>query len=140
MAQQARNFGMRLDEFPQKCIHVIHDGEPSFQAFDRILKSEEIEGVKTPAHAPMCNAFAERFVREARETLNTLILMGDRHLYHALKTIERHHNLHRPHQGIANRIPLDYDYPVEPASPDCIRCDSSLGGLLNHYYVEQDAA
>jgi len=140
MAQQARNFCMRLDESPQKCRHVIHDGAGSFLAFDRILETEEIEGVKTPPRAPKCNAFAERFVREARETLNNLIVMGYRHLHHTLKSIEHHHNHQRPHQGIENRILLVYDYPGEPAPPDTIQCESSVGGLLNHYYVEHDAA
>ena len=60
--------------------------------------------------------------------------------HQVLKKIERHHNQCRPHQGIDNAIPLGYDYPVEPAAPEDVRCDSELGGLLRHYYVEKDAA
>lgn len=58
------------------------------------------------------------------------------HLEFLLKRIERHHNRHRPHQGIGNRIPLDYDYPDRPAPPGKVRCESALGGLLNHYFVD----
>ena len=29
---------------------------------------------------------------------------------------------------------------VDPAHEDEIRCESSLGGLLNHYYTDQKAA
>ena len=88
----------------------------------------------------MFNAFAERFVREARETLDNMILLGERHFRHALKCIEHHHNNERPHQGIDNVIPLSFDYPDKPVSPKRIRCKSSLGGLLNHYYIDKKAA
>jgi putative transposase len=95
--------------------------------------------VKTPPGAPQCNAFAERFVRECRETLDNRILVGQPHLEHVLKRIDRHHNRHRPHQGIGNDVPLGYDYPAAPARPHEVRCESSLGGLLNHYSVDRAA-
>jgi len=88
----------------------------------------------------MCNAYAERFVREARETLYNMILMGGRHFHHVLKSIERHHNMERPHQGIGNVVPLDFNYSEKPACPEDVRCKSSLGGLLNHYYIDKKAA
>ena len=72
-SQQARNFSMLLDEVPEKCRYIIHDRDSSFLPFDFIIKSEYIKVVKIPPHAPMCNAYAERFVREARETLNNII-------------------------------------------------------------------
>ena len=53
-----------------------------------------------------------------------------------LKAIERHHNSHRPHQGLGNKIPIEYEYPDKPAPPHKVKCDSALGGLLNHYYVD----
>jgi hypothetical protein len=52
--------------------------------------------------------------------------------------LERHHNQHRPHQGLGNKIPIEYEYPDKPAPPDKVKCDSALGGLLNHYYVDTD--
>ena len=55
--------------------------------------------IRTPSRAPMCNAYAERFVRESRETLNNVILLGEHHFHHVLKRIECHHNRQRPHQG-----------------------------------------
>ena len=79
-------------------------------------------------------------MRETRETLDNLILLGERHFHHMLKKIEHHHNRERPHQGLDNIIPLDFQYPDEPASPETVRCDASLGGLLNHYYAERVAA
>jgi hypothetical protein len=56
-----------------------------------------------------------------------------------LRRIEKHHNLCRPHQGIGNRIPFGYDYPDGPAPPSKVRRESSLGGLLNHYFAEKAA-
>jgi hypothetical protein len=44
------------------------------------------------------------------------------------------------HQGIDNLIPLGFDYPKKPAMSEEVCRTSSLGGLLNHYYIEKEAA
>lgn len=139
MKQQARNFSMRLEELPEDCRFIIHDRDSSFLPFDHIIKTDSIKVVKTPPHAPMCNAYAERFVREARETLNNIIPLGQGHFSHVLRCIEKHHNFQRPHQGIDNLVPLEFNYPQEPATIENIYCESMLGGLLNHYYVKKAA-
>ena len=69
---------------------------------------------RTPPQLPMCSAFAERFVRETRETLDRLIPLGEGRLRHVLKKTERHHNQQRPHQGLKNVVPLDFKYPDQP--------------------------
>jgi hypothetical protein len=56
-----------------------------------------------------------------------------------MKKIETHHNFRRPHQGLNNKVPLDFNYPIEPTAPERVRCRSDLGGLLNSYYVEKAA-
>ncbi|MBT8339897.1 MAG: hypothetical protein HKP58_20110 [Desulfatitalea sp.] len=71
--QQARNFAMRLSDIPQQCRYVIHDRDAGFAGFDWVLKAQGIKIVRTPPQAPRCNAYAERFVREARHTLNKMI-------------------------------------------------------------------
>jgi putative transposase len=148
MQQQARNLCMNFNDplaiagqawHVSKPRYFIHDRDSSFLPFDFILESEDIEVIKTPPRTPKCNAFAERFVREARETLDDLILLGEGHLRHALKCIEQHHNQHRPHQGIENNIPLGYNYPDASAPPTEINCESTLGGLLRHYHVGKAA-
>ena len=88
----------------------------------------------------MSNAYAERFVRETRETLDPLILLGEGHFRHVLKNIEHHHNQQRPHQGLNNVVPLGFEYPDQPVPAGTVRCDAALGGLLNHYYAERTAA
>ena len=67
-------------------------------------------------------------------------VQGGHHFHHVLKRIEQHHNRHRPHQGLEYVVPRGFEYPTEPAKVDDVRCESSLGGLLNHYYAEQKAA
>ena len=89
--------------------------------------------------APDANAHAERHVREIRETLDHLILLGEPHLRRALRAIQGHHNAQRPHQGIGHVIPLSFDYPAEPAPLGEIRCAETLGGLLNHYSLKKAA-
>jgi transposase InsO family protein len=86
------------------------------------------------------NAFAERFVREARETLDNMIVFGERHLLHILRRVESHHNNQRPHQGIRNAVPRGCDPPGSPSRPNQVRCEESLGGLLKHYYAVSKAA
>ena len=131
---------MVLDESPQQCRYLIHDRDTCFLPFDNVLKSaEDITVVRTPPQAPRCNAFAERHIREARETLDNVILIGERHLHDVMKRIERHHNGCRPHQGLDNRIPVEFEYPDDPASPDAVKREPMLGGFLNHYYVENAA-
>jgi transposase InsO family protein len=39
-----------------------------------------------------------------------MILFGEHHLRDVLTEIERHHNNHRPHQGLENSIPTDFLY------------------------------
>jgi hypothetical protein len=36
-------------------------------------------------------------------------------------------------------IPLDFDYPAEPALPTQVQSEEALGGLLNHYWLKQAA-
>jgi len=139
MAQQARNFSLILAEQNLPCHYFIHDRDSTFTAFDRIVCFPDIKVVKTPPRAPRCNAFAERHVREIRETLSQLILYGEWHLRRVLKLIEIHHNERRPHQGLGNVIPVAFDYPEHPTSLERVHCDCVLGGLLNHYYTKEAA-
>lgn len=131
---------MILAESSAPCRYLIHDHDTMFIPFDNTVETDDIDIVKTPKQKPWSNGFAERFIRKTRETLDNLILIGPQQLHAAMKKIERHHNRHRPHQSIDNLIPLGYEYPDAPADPGNVRCDSQLGGLLNHYYVKHLAA
>ena len=121
------------------CRYLIHDGDTSFAALDGVLKSDSLHILQTPPHSPLCNCYAERHVREIRETLNNLILPGERHLRHTLRSIQEHHNARSPHQGLGNVIPLGFNYPAQPALPARVECQEILGGLLNHYSLKKAA-
>ena len=108
---------MIVEDWSLPSRYLVHDRDTSFAALDHILKTQQLTILKTPPHAPLCNACAERHVCEIRETLDQLILLGESHLRRTLRCIEDHHNAQRPHQGLGNIIPLGFDYPAEPASP-----------------------
>jgi len=139
MAQQARNFSMLVEDWRIECHYLVHDRDTSFAALDGLLKTDELRILKTPPQSPLCNAYAERHVREIRETLDNLILLGEPHLRRALATIQRHHNARRPHQGIGNVIPVTFGYPGTPGPCEEVQCEPTLGGLLNHYSLKKAA-
>ena len=94
MQQQARNFALVIAENTGQPSYLIHDRDSAFRPLDEVLRSTGIKVIKTPPQSPMCNAYAERFVRETRETLDNLILLGEQHFRHVLRQIEQHHNRH----------------------------------------------
>ena len=138
--QQARNFSMELADNPEyPCKYLICDNDTSLKALNTVLPDEGIKIVRTSFQSPWQNGYAERFVLEARETLDSLILFRKKHLLYTMKEIARYHNTMRPHQGLGNKIPLGYQYPQTPAKPQEVECQEILGGALKHYYVKKAA-
>ena len=86
------------------------------------------------------NAFAERWIRSARkECLDHLILFGIKSLRRVVRSFQRFHNAHRPHQGIGNRVPARvHAGEVIPSTTDGpvgkVECEEFLGGLLKSYH------
>jgi len=140
MAQQARNTLMLCDDLGIRPRFLIHDRDRCFaEDFDGILRSSGVKPVPTPYHAPNANAYAERWIRGARqECLNHLILFGLESLQRVMWTFRRFHNAHRPHQGIGNRVPSRvHAGEVIPPTTDGpvgrVECEGFLGGLLKSY-------
>jgi putative transposase len=117
---------------------VIHERDTKFnRAFDSTFRSEGIEIVRTPTHAPNANAYAERWVGSVRrECLDRLLIFGRRQLEHVLRVYIRHFNQQRPHRALALRPPDrgGTDPPPTAAlnTPQVRRRDL-LGGLLHEY-------
>ena len=116
---------------------LVHDRDECLCSdFDTVLRSAGVEPVKTPYHAPNANAFAERWIRSAREEcLSHLILFGIKSLRRVVHTYKRVFNKERPHQGIDDRVPSAVRTGQPP--PDAadgpvgnIHCEEYLGGLL----------
>jgi hypothetical protein len=67
--------------------------------------SAGVRVVRTPPHAPNCNAYAERFVRSVKEEcLNRIVPLDERHLRKTLHEFATHYHRERNHQGLANKL------------------------------------
>lgn len=117
--QQARSFSLVIAERTARPVYLIRNRDLAFRPPDEVLRSTGVKVIRTVPRSPMYNADAERFVRETRETLDNLILLG-----------EQHHNQHCPHQGLGNGIPFGFGYPDQPAPLATVRREVALGGLL----------
>ncbi len=66
-----------------------------------------IEVLRTPYKAPRANAVCERFLGSVRrESLDHILILGERHLYRVIKEYVEYFNEARPHQGIHQAIPV----------------------------------
>jgi transposase InsO family protein len=112
---------------------LICDRDPKWsRAIETLLKHEGVRIIRTPAHAPNCNAYAERFVRSVKEEcLDRLILLGERHLRRALAEFVAHYHAERNHQGLGNEL---IEAHARPATVGPLRRRQRLGGMLNYYY------
>jgi hypothetical protein len=73
-------------ELPTGVRHLIRNQDAKFtRSFDDVSASEGARVILPPIRAPKANAFAERFVRTAREELlDRTLVLGPRHLYRLL--------------------------------------------------------
>jgi putative transposase len=139
--QQARNELMWLEDQGLPATHLIHDRDTKFTAgFDRLLRSAEVQVIKSPVMAPNANAFAESwFATLKRECLGYFACFSLRHVDHIVQTFASYYNEHRPHQGLNNQVIGSVEKPKLSLaqanhSVGSIGCRSELGGLLKHYY------
>jgi putative transposase len=71
-----------------------------------------IKEVKTPYRTPEANGICERFIGSLRrECLDHILIHDDRHLERVTTEYTAYFNQERPHQGIDQRIPDQYDLP-----------------------------
>jgi putative transposase len=106
------------------------------RAFDEIFRSQGIEIVRTPIHAPQANAYAERFVGTVRrECLDWILIASRRQLERVLSVYVDHYNGHRPHRGLGLVAPQPRPglRPVAPPHPLRVRRRDRLGGLIHEY-------
>ena len=109
---------------------LLHDRDTRFTAqFVQILKDSGVRCLKLPHRSPNLNAYAERFVLSINsESLDRLILFGERSLRKAIREYLAHYHAERNHQGLDNEL-------IEPTTVGSgdIQCDERLGGLLKYY-------
>ena len=113
--------------------YLIRDHDAKFgTAFDLVAAGAGIKILKTPIAAPRANAVCERFLRSVRrECLDHLLIFGERHLGRVLKRYATYFNHHRPHQGLAQRIPQPSAFLPTGTGP--ILSIPMLGGLHHTY-------
>ena len=141
MGQMARNLLMACDDLGVAPRVVLHDRDALLiRDFDNTLAGAGLQVVKTPFRAPDANAHAERWVRSVKEEcLDHFVLLGLGSLRRALSVYCGFYNGHRPHQGIANRIPhhhagSDTEQTGRAAEDGrLVECQPFLGGLLKSY-------
>jgi len=135
VTQQARNLWIDGDERPRPKV-LIHDRDAKFSGpFDEVLRTEDVEVIRTPYRAPNANAVAERWVGTVRrECLDWKLILGRRHLERTLTIYLAHYNRHRAHRGLDLAPPegaIREGPLVEPAGH--VRKTDILGGLIHEY-------
>jgi hypothetical protein len=132
VTQVARSFASDLEEAGRSFRFLLRDRDTKFTwSFDAAFTSIGVEVIKTPVRSPRANAFAERFVRTAREDcLDHLLIFDQQHLERVLGEYVHHYNLARPHRGL----------DLEPPQPrrastktGAVRRRDVLDGLIHEY-------
>ena len=115
-------------------MKVLHDRDTKFcTSFESIVTGAGVKPLKLPARSPNLNAFAEGWVRSAKEEcLSKLILFGEGALKRALGEFVQHFHAERPHQGKGNVLLFPTEGLQQTASAQ-IACRQRLGGFLRYY-------
>jgi transposase InsO family protein len=91
--------------------------------------------LRTPVRAPRANATCERFLGSVRrECLDHVLVLGEPRPRRVLRDYVQYFNEHRPHQGLAQRIPTALEAGTSPAGRyGGVRALPILHGLHHSY-------
>lgn len=133
VTQQARQVMWELADRAPSIRFLIRDNDTKFaQSFDTVFRSEGIDVIRTPYRAPNANAYAERWIRSAREEcLDKLLIINQAHLRRVMGEYIAFFNTARPHQGLDQQIPVPMS-GHEHTGP--VRARAVLGGIIHDYY------
>jgi putative transposase len=94
MEQIARSATQESWGYLHPCRCVLHDRDTKFCAsFRSVLAAASVKSIPLPARSPNLNAFAERWVRSAKEEcLSKLILFGEGPLSRTLAEFSAHYH------------------------------------------------
>src|SRR5271165_514967 len=111
--------------------HLIRDRDGAYgEVFIRRLRSMGIRDRPTSPRSPWQNGYAERLIGSIRrECLDHVVVFGELHLRHLLRSYQRYYNETRTH------LSLDKDAPISRSIETVGRILSQpiLGGLHHHY-------
>ncbi len=130
VTQQARQVMWALEDRDPGFRFLIRDNDTKFtDAFDMIFRSEGIDVIRTPYRAPNANAYAERWIRSAREEcLDKLLIINQAHLRRAMREYITFFNTARPDQGLEQRIPVP---KIGHENAGSVRSRAVLGGIIH---------
>jgi len=135
MEQVARSATQDTWGYLNRCRYVLHDRDTKFWAsFRSVLAVGGVKTIPLPARSPNLNAFAERWVRSAKEEcLSKLILFGEGPLARTLVEFSAHYHGERNHQGKGNKLLFpDAGHKTKTRGHN-VECSQRLGGLLKYY-------
>ena len=117
------------------CRYVLHDRDTKFcPSFRSVLAAGGVKTMALPARSPNLNAFAERWVRSAKEEcLSKLILFGEGPLSRTLAEFTAHYHGERNHQGKGNQLLFPHATDKTEQCGHGVECRQRLGGLLKFY-------
>ena len=140
--QQTRHVLWACEDHGIEPRFLLRDNDMLYpEGMNTTLKAFGVDTVKTPFQAPNANAHAERYVLSCKkECLNHLLIFCLNRLQHVVDCYTLYFNKHRPHQGIDNQIPGEYNMskqqgghmPLKIRVRNVTRKDF-LGGLLKSY-------
>jgi putative transposase len=135
MQQMARNATGESWGFLDQRRYALHGRDTKFcSLFRATLKAGGIKPIPLPARSPNLNAYAERWVRSAREEcLTKLVLFGEASLRRALADFIDHYHGERNHQGKGNTLLFPSEKTGQHLPRNRVRCRGRLGGLLKYY-------
>jgi hypothetical protein len=130
MQQMARNVTMEGWGALGDCRYLLHDRDTKYtHSFQAIINSGHVQPLVLPARSPNLNAYAERWIRSAKdECLSKLILFGEHSLRRALSEYVQHYHAERNHQGRGNV--LLFPRLAVGHRARSVQCRQRLGGLL----------
>ena len=115
--------------------YLIRDRDSKYAThFSAAAVSSGIKELKTPYRTPQANGVCERFMGSLRrECLDHILIYEGRHLERVVKEYTAYFNQERPHQGIEQRIPDQYDQTRSKPTKRQVTSKAILGGLHHSY-------